>query len=339
MQDLISNIDDSKIMSAVKKEFKKIKIEGKRQLDNNNPDSEENKTYFVNNKNCSRYDSWKGSRDFKDFKRTGSNNWRTHSGNRWRKSQSLAGSGSRPRSVSWSGDKSNEFRSLKDFQSMVLKEIKSLKEKQEKILKTQEDMMSKVVDSKYIEADYVEVDWSNENMKIYFTSNIDDVDEMVVDCGAPKTLIRDKHLKEYMRHHKLTNNDLEIYPCKQRFKFGPSQTFISKEKAIIPICLVEAFVIKAHVPFLLGNMKHWRVLLDMESEEMEFRMFGINVGMSRNAGGHLEVPLQKVEEWSTAETVLFMKKEDQICTFEKIMKIQITNQKRTYCMPIEKQMF
>ena len=143
-----------------------------------------------------------------------------------------------------------------------------------------------------------------------------------------------------MRHHKLTNNDLEIYPCKQRFKFGPSQTFISTEKAIIPICFkvkngfaqksVEAFVIKADVPFLLGlnTMKHWRVLLDMESEEMEFRMFDISVGMSRNAGGHLAVPLQKVEEWSTAETVLFMKKEDQICTFEKIKRVhENTNHK------------
>ena len=150
IQDLISNKTDREIMSEIKKEFKKIKIEGKREFEHQNSDSEENKTFFVNNKNRSRYDSWKGSRDFKEFRRTGSNNWRTQSGNRWRKAQSVTRSGSRPRSVSWSREKNSEFRSLKDFQNMVLKEIKSLKDRQDQIVKTQDDMMAKVVDSKCI---------------------------------------------------------------------------------------------------------------------------------------------------------------------------------------------
>ena len=51
---------------------------------------------------------------------------------------------------------------------------------------------------------------------------------------------------------------------------------------------------------------------------MCFRLFDFNVRMSRNIGGHLIVPLQKVEEWSTAETVLFIKKDDDICTSDKI---------------------
>ena len=340
MQDLISTKNEAEIMNVFLKEFKKIKVEGKREADYPSTESTENKTYYVNNKSRSRYDAWKGSRDFKDFKRTNSNNWRTFSNNRWRKAQSQSASRSRPRSVSLSKDKDFDFRSMKEFQDIVIKELKSLKEKQNEMTKIQNDMIAKVVDSKYIETDYIEEDWSKENVKIYFTNHIEEVDEMVVDCGAPKTLIGEKYLVEYMHHHKLDNNDLEKIPCKQKFKFGPSQIFISTEKAIIPICFkvrngfvrksVEAFVIKADVPFLLGlnTMKQWRVLIDMECEEMCFRIFDFNVKMSRNVGGHLTVPLQKVEEWSTTETVLFMKNEDQICTFDKIKKVhENTNHK------------
>ena len=113
-----------------------------------------------------------------------------------------------------------------------------------------------------MEAEFDEEDWSKENVNIYFTENIEEVNELVVDCGAPKTLIGEKHLKEYMEHHSLVDEDVEKVPCKQRFKFGPSQTYISTEKAKVPIVMkvkngfskkiVEAFVIQAEVPLLLG---------------------------------------------------------------------------------------
>ena len=197
-----------------------------------------------------------------------------------------------------------------------------------------------VVNSKYVEAEFEEEDWSNENVKIYFNKNFDEVNEMVVDCGAPKTLIGEKYLREYLREHNLENEDIEKIPCNQRFKFGPSQIYISTEKARIPIAMkskdgytrkfVEAFVIQADVPFLLGlnTMKQWRIMMDMESEELVFRAFDITVKMMRNDGGHLTVQLEKVEEWSTAETVMFMKSEDEVCSFTKIKKVhENTNHK------------
>ena len=53
-----------------------------------------------------------------------------------------------------------------------------------------------------------------------------------------------------------------------------------------------------------------------------------NVKMVRNNGGNLTVPLQKVEEWTTAETVMFMKTEDDVCTFAKVKKVhENTNHK------------
>ena len=126
-----------------------------------------------------------------------------------------------------------------------------------------------------------------------------EVDEIIVDCGAPKTLVGERYLKLYMRKHNLIDADLEKMTCKQRFKFGPSQVYTSTERAKIPIIMkvkdeyikkiVDAFIIQAEVPFLLGmnTMKQWDTMLDMVSEELFFRTFGITVKCVRNGGSHL----------------------------------------------------
>ena len=62
IEDLIHNSNDGEIMNLIKKEFKKIKIEGKRDLPQHMSDVDENKTYFVKDRNRSRYDAWKGPR-------------------------------------------------------------------------------------------------------------------------------------------------------------------------------------------------------------------------------------------------------------------------------------
>ena len=148
---------------------------------------------------------------------------------------------------------------MKDFQNLVLKELKSLKEKQDQMAIIQNDMKTKVVDSKYIETDFIEEDWSRENVKIYFSTNFEEIDEMVVDCGAPKTLIGEKYLEKYLQHHKLADYGIEKVSCKQRFKFGPSQVFVSTEKAIIPICFKvgDGFSLNQLKPLSLMLMFHF----------------------------------------------------------------------------------
>ena len=333
IEDFIDSKEDSAIMPDLKKLFKRVKIEGKRET-NNNAESEDSKTFFVKNSERSRYGSWKNSRDFKDFSRTNSNNWRTRSGNRWRKSESA----SRPRSQS--NRSSSGFRSMEDISqvlSQVLKKLKNLEEKQDKIAKSLDD---KVVNSNFIETDFEEEDWSDAKLNIYFTKDIEEVNEMVVDCGAPKTLIGERYLFEYLKNNNLELHDLNLLPCKQKFKFGPSQVYLSVKRAEIPIVLkckdrfskqsIFAYVIQAEVPFLLGldSMKCWRILMDMENEELIFRELDIEVKMVRNNGGHLIVPLEKVESWSTTDTVLYMKTQNEVCSLEQIKKVHInTNHK------------
>ena len=114
IEDLIETKDDIFIMTDFKKWFKRIKIESKRDLVKTESDNDnESKTYFVRNNDRSRYGSWKNSRDFKDYSRTNSNNWRTKSGNRWRKSESQ----SRHRSLSRPKRSDSNVRSMNDFES------------------------------------------------------------------------------------------------------------------------------------------------------------------------------------------------------------------------------
>ena len=141
-------------------------------------------------------------------------------------------------------------------------------------------MNEKTVISNFVEADIEEEDWSDRKLNIYFTEDMKEVDEIIVDCGAPKTLVGERYLKLYMRKHNLIDADLEKMTCKQRFKFGPSQVYTSTDRAKIPIIMkvkdeyikkiVDAFIIQAEVPFLLGmnTMKQWDTMLDMVSEEL-----------------------------------------------------------------------
>ena len=53
---------------------------------------------------------------------------------------------------------------------------------------------------------------------------------MVVDCGAPKTLIGESYLHKYLKVNDLELENLSKVLCKQKFKFGPSQVFESTER-------------------------------------------------------------------------------------------------------------
>ena len=75
-------------------------------------------------------------------------------------------------------------------------------------------------------------------------------------------------------------------------------------------------------------MKNWQIFSDMEFEKIVFRAFNFDIKMSRIVGGHLIQLLQKIVEWSTADPVLYMKNDDQICSFAQIKKIhENTNHK------------
>ena len=50
----------------------------------------------------------------------------------------------------------------------------------DKIAKIQDEMVEKVINSKYVEAEFDEEDWSKDNVNIYFTENIEEVNELML---------------------------------------------------------------------------------------------------------------------------------------------------------------
>ena len=89
-------------------------------------------------------------------------------------------------------------------------------------------------------------------------------------------------MREYLKVQDIW--DVEKFSCKQKFRFGPSIVYNSKEIVKILIGFrgddegfqqqyVEAYIIQADVSLLLGlnTMKKWRTMVDLESEQLIFR--------------------------------------------------------------------
>ena len=201
IQDLVESKNEELIMSEVKKEFKKIRIEGQREDKESVGGDVESKTYYTVGNGRSRYEAWKKSREFRDYGRSGSNNWRTQSGNRWRQSQSK----SIPRSETYyKSSGPSEAEVMIEFQDRILKELNQMRKdleeklkeqekKQEKMVKQQNENETKVISSNFVETDFEEEDWSQRGMEFYFIKDIHEVNELGVNCGAPKTLIGESY--------------------------------------------------------------------------------------------------------------------------------------------------
>ena len=273
LKEEIEGKNEDEVQQTFKKYFKKIKIEGKRNT-LLSTDGKLSTTMYVNGR--SRYDSWKNSRDFKNWKRTPSGNgWKTRSElglfPEWKKALSKSrdrqlSNRSRSNSQNFGGrsysfgkndqnfrprSKSNTEFNLKELVLEMKKDIDMIKKTLEK----------GVVSTKFVQdLDFEDNDWSN--VKIYFTQETDEINELVLDSGAPKTLVGLKHLHKYLEHNGLHLQDLETSSCKQRFKFGSGDIYVSEKKVFVPVVLkgqnstvpkkIEAYVIDASIPFLIG---------------------------------------------------------------------------------------
>ena len=164
-------------------------------------------------------------------------------------------------------------------------------------------------------------------MEFYFIKDIHEVNEMVVDCGAPKTLIGERYLKEYLKQNDLEESMLKKTLCKLRFRFGPSQLYISTERVKVPITMrikdgyttqfVEAYVVQAEIPFLMGMdiLKKWGAVIEIAERKIDFEIIGIVVKADKEGGSHLNIALEKVRfdkklsENEEVKTVLFVELE------------------------------
>ena len=207
------------------------------------------------------------------------------------------------------------------------KRLKDKEKKQKEVVRQQSGKETNVITSNFVETDFEEEDWSQGGMKFYFIKDTHEVNEMVVDCGAPKTLIGERYLKEYLKQNDLEESMLKKTSCKLKFRFGPSQLYISTERVEVPITMrikdgyttqfVEAYVVQAEIPFLMGMdiLKKWGAVIEIAERKIDFETIGIVVKADKEGGSHLNIALEKVKfdkepsENEEVKTVLFVELE------------------------------
>ena len=91
------------------------------------------------------------------------------------------------------------------------------------------------------------------------------IETMTLDTGCPPNLVSEDWLLNYLRENNMRREDLKSISCNQKLRFGPSSTYTSKEKVILPITIrqvngeyvkidMEVYVIKAdNIPLLCGR--------------------------------------------------------------------------------------
>ena len=116
---------------------------------------------------------------------------------------------------------------------------------------------------------------------------------MTFDTGCPKSLLNDKFLDEYLKENNIDKKELHRKSCHQKFRFGPSKTYVSEEIVTVPITLkskdeefgfvklfMDAYILDAaNVPFLCGKdtMKQWNVVIDIGNDNVTINVRGKNI--------------------------------------------------------------
>ena len=106
----------------------------------------------------------------------------------------------------------------------------------------------------------------DDTINVRYTRQVDDTDIMIIDTGCPKTLSERNLVEQYCEKNNIIMKELETKKCKQKFRFGPSQVYVSEEIVTLPITLegndnqvsfvrlyINNYRVEAkHVPLLCG---------------------------------------------------------------------------------------
>ena len=346
-----------------------MKIENNRDQKSENPMDAH---YGEDRSRWNRWQQFKNGPTFKNYERSQSKPgyWRSKSGSykkepsRPRNYSSQSSSYRRPSSSRGSFGGASSFRRTpsgrrsdgsfseknKDqSQEPRLKErVMNLEENVKVMLKNQKDMMEMIQKRHNVgfvngEDEHDEIVVEN-IADVMFLKEVTRVEAMVLDTGCPKSLVGRNWLDRYLQKNELKMEELTTQKCSQKFRFGPSQVYTSKEMVVIPITVkeahktdvfkktfIEVFVLDAeNVPLLCGRntMKMWEIDLKMSKTELSCKIMDEEIECLETNGGHLVIALHKDVFWSTDDAVYFMKKLDDVECVDAIRKIhEVTNHK------------
>ena len=131
-----------------------------------------------------------------------------------------------------------------------------------------------------IELEVGEIAVSEAVSEVLFLRKEQSIETMTVDTGCPPSLVSEDWLSNYLSENNMRKEDLKSTSCNQKFRFGQSSTYISKEKIRLPITIrqlnskeefvkmdMEVYVIDAeNIPLLCGRstLEEWEGKLNLK---------------------------------------------------------------------------
>ena len=150
-------------------------------------------------------------------------------------------------------------------------------------------------------ADELSVNWcemEDKNVEYMVNYVVGGKREMVLDIGAPVSLVGKEWAEKYAEENGVSLEDLRSQECEQAFRFGPTNRYESRKMIELPVKMrainkiedlwVWAYVIDAEVPLLVGRktLEGWKSKLNTTNKILETDMGGvINRFIVVNTGG------------------------------------------------------
>merc|ERR1712030_45699 len=155
---------------------------------------------------------------------------------------------------------------------------------------------------------------------------------MIIDSGAPVSLMSSAWLANYIEEAKVFNEDITKSSSNQRFRLGKTP-YMSTEKVTFPVVIktddndfmkhrVTANVIQSNeVNFLCGaqTLVEWRTVLDFEEKKLGFKEPQKKVDLIKKS--HLIVKLELVGKWNEDEAVFIVREEIDIENINAVRQI------------------
>jgi hypothetical protein len=160
---------------------------------------------------------------------------------------------------------------------------------------------------------------------------------MLVDCGAPKSVVSREWIEGYLKDMKVDESEIKRKSCCRRFRMGET-TYLSEIEITFPIVLktddgeymrrkVIAYIMDAErVNFLLGkeSIKELDIMVDVPGDRIVFKEKKKKIETKESTGGHILVNLELVGKWEDSEAILLVEKEDEVKSDSAIKKIHKT---------------
>ena len=122
------------------------------------------------------------------------------------------------------------------FRVFSLAEIKKLAESVQNMAKQKNVTLTPMfIRENNIELEEDEIAVSDKVSEILFAKKEMSKETMTLDTGCPPNLVSESWLKNYLKEKDMKKEDLKRTQCNQKFRFGPSNIYISTEKVMLPI--------------------------------------------------------------------------------------------------------